>query len=80
MEIKLISKLIFHWAGALSSDYERRLMSRRSWVQHPALYTGWQFFTSFVIKFVMFVRKRPGNNKEEAGDGPFLVFAKLSFV
>ena len=45
-----------------SSGYGRRLMFRRSWVQIPALFTGWTFFTYFCCKKIAtkINLKRPG--------------------
>ena len=39
-----------HGREPWSSGYGRRLISRRSWVQIPAQYTGWKFFTYMCCK------------------------------
>ena len=53
----------------------RRLMLRRSWVQIPAPYTGWTFFTFighfFVVKNCNAFLKIKKINQKEAGYGPF---------
>ena len=36
-----------------SSGYGKRLKFQRLWVRIPAPYTGWTFFTIFVVKIVM---------------------------
>ena len=52
-----------------SSGYGRRLMFQRSWVQIPALYTGWKWHFShlFVVKIVKCVWK--DDNKWKRGRG-----------
>ena len=57
--------------GCWSSGYGRGLMFWRSWVQIPAPYTGWTFYSHiFVVKIVMFVWK--GENKWKRDQGlPF---------
>ena len=44
-------------------------MSRRSWVQIPATYTGWTFFTYICCKY--FCLKRPNINDKRGRVGPF---------
>ena len=42
-----------------SSGYGRRLMFQRLWVQIPALYTGWTFFTFICCKnFNVYLKRR----------------------
>ena len=53
-----------------SSGYGRRLMFQRSWVQIPAPYTGWTFFTFICCKNCIVCLKRPKINEKEAGVGP----------
>ena len=45
-----------------SPGYGMRLMFRRLWVRIPALYTGWTFFTFFVVKIVI-----KDKNKQKRG-------------
>ena len=47
--------------------YGRLLVLKRSWVQIPALYSGWTFFHIYLL----FACKRPKINKKEAGLGQF---------
>ena len=43
-------------------------MFQRSWVQIPALYTGWTFFTYlFVVKLYYLLEKTKINEKESGG-------------
>ena len=50
-----------------SSGYGKRLTNQRSWVQIPAPYTGWTFFTSFVVKICGVCFKRPKINGKRPG-------------
>ena len=53
-------------------------MLRGSWVQIPALYTGWTFFTIICCKNCNDVcLKRPKINEKEAGVGPFFKKERL---
>ena len=63
----------FHILGLepRSNDYERRFILWSLWVQIPATYTGWTFFTFICCKVVMFVW-RDKNKQKKAEDGPFL--------
>ena len=47
-------------------------MFKRSWVQIPAPYTWWTFFTLICCKNCIVCLKRPKINEKEAGVGPFL--------
>ena len=53
-----------HW----SSGYGKRLMFRKLWVQTPAQYTGWAFFTFICCKFLTLFEKMKINEKE-TGEG-----------
>ena len=52
-----------------SSGYWRRFTIKRLWVQIPAPYAGWVFFTFICFKIVMFARKRLGKTKKNATEG-----------
>ena len=59
---------IFFRRKSRSSVYRRRLMSWKSWVRIPALFTGRTFFQTKI-------------NKKEAGDGPLKkTFSNLSEI
>ena len=47
-------------------------MFERSWVQIPAPYSGWTFFTLICCKNGIVCLKIPKVNEKEAGVGPFL--------
>ena len=55
-----------------SSGYGWRLRFKRSWVEIPAPYTGWTFYTLICCKNCFVCLKRPKINEKEAGVGPFL--------
>ena len=54
-----------------SSGYGWRLRFKRSWVEIPAPYTGWTFYTLICCKNCFVCLKRPKINEKEAGVGPF---------
>ena len=62
--------LTTHGREPWSSGYEWQLMLERSWVQIPAPYTGWTFFTLFFLKICIVCFKRPKINENEAGVRP----------
>ena len=66
------SKNTISWLEPWSSGYERRLKFKRLWVQIPAPYTGWTFFTLICCKNCnnVFLKRRKIIEKE-AGVGPF---------
>ena len=68
---KRITKILISWAGVWSSGYGRQLMFERSWVQNPAPYTGWTFFTLIHCKNWIVCLERPKINEKEAEVGPF---------
>ena len=45
--------------------------SKRSWVQIPAPYTEWTFFTFICCKNCNVCLKKTKINEKEAGDGPY---------
>ena len=47
-------------------------MFRRLWVQIPAPYTGWTFFTFIYCKNCSVCLKKTKINEKVTGDGPFL--------
>ena len=65
------NKYTLYGRESWSSGYGKRLMFQRLWVQIPAPYTWWTFFTFFVLNILLFVWKAK-NIQKEAGNCPFL--------
>ena len=52
-----------------------RLISGRSWIRNPSLYTGWTFFTLFFVAIiVLFVWKKTENKGKRGTGWPFKNF------